>query len=330
MIYLGEQLYALSEYSKEASCWLGLKIKGRLTPSNLSGYNCGDPTCIYCKGKGKKRSGLDQDFKDLFTTAIIKELISAKPGRLFNLYQDLLAQYLQIRNKSKVLFDENAEKIFVDSGYTGWFLKEKKNYWLAKLLDQHTCTYCNREYIFVYKNNIGGKGMVSQFDHWFAKTDYPLLGLSFYNLVPSCATCNTIKSSTLFNLTNHLHPYIDRHISSSYSFSFLPTTINTNKIIFRNNYPLNQKGIDTVNALNLPLIFEGHSNKELQDLIDLRYKYSENYLNILLEKTFGNLNVSESERFRLIFGIELDEENYHKRILSKFKSDIIKELEIIK
>lgn len=330
MIYLGEQLYALSEYSKEATCWLGLKIKGRLTSTNLSGYYCGDTTCTYCTGNGKKRSGLDQDFTDLFTTAIIKEIISAKPPRLFDIYKDLLVQYLRIGGKSEFLFSKNGQKIFIESGYANWFLKEKKNYWLAKLIDQHTCTYCNREYIFVYKNNSGGKGMVPQFDHWFSKTDYPILGLSFYNLVPSCGTCNTIKSSTPFNLANHLHPYIDRHISSSYSFSFLPTAINTNKIIFKNNYPFNQKGLDTVNALNLPLIYEGHFNKELQDLIDLRYKYSENYLNILLEKTFSNLNMSENERFRLIFGIELDVENYHKRIFSKFKNDIIEQLKNIK
>ena len=330
MIYLGEQLYALSEYSKEATCWLGLKIKGRLTSSNLSGYNCGDTTCTYCTGNGKKRSGLDQDFIDLFTTAIIKEIISAKPQRLLNIYQDLLAKYLVKRGKSELLFKANGKRLFINSGYTDWFLKDKRNYRLAKLLDQHTCTYCNREYIFIYKNNNGGKGMVPQFDHWFAKTDYPILGLSFYNLVPSCATCNTIKSSTPFNLADHLHPYIDKSISSSYIFSFLPTTTNTNKIIFKNKSPFNQKGIDTVNALNLPLIFEGHSSKELQDLIDLKYKYSENYLNILLKKTFGNLNISKNEMFRLIFGIEIDEENYHKRILSKFKNDIIEQLRNIK
>src|SRR5690606_28834361 len=124
------------------------------------------------------------------------------------------------------------KELFVDSGYINWFLDEKKNYWLANLLDQHTCTYCNREYIFIYKKK--GKGMVPQFDHWFAKKDYPLLALSFYNLIPSCATCNTIKSSTPFNLRDHLHPYIDKNISSTYSFSYLPISNSQNKLIFKN------------------------------------------------------------------------------------------------
>lgn len=172
--------------------------------------------------------------------------------------------------------------------------------------------------------------MVPQFDHWFPKQDFPMLALSFYNLVPSCATCNTIKSTDNLNLSNHLHPYIDHNIASSYSFSYLPLDITKNQIIFKNNSFLNSKGIDTVKALNLELIYRGHSDKELQDLIDLRYKYSTNYLNILLEKMFPDIDISKEERYRLIFGIELEKENYHKRIFSKFKNDIINELISIK
>mgnify|MGYP000198918140 CR=1 FL=1 len=331
MIYLGDQIGALNSYSKEAFCWLIIKLKGRLTPSNSTGYSCGDTLCRPCN-HGNKRGGVDQGFRNIFTNVIIKELLEAKPQRLFDLNIELQAQFIRDTGKTEADFIENSKKIFVNSGYKGWFSKdesvgEKWNYRLARLLDKHTCTYCNREYIFVYRNFSGtGKGMVPQFDHWFAKTTFPLLALSFYNLIPSCATCNSIKSSTELNLIEHLHPYVNSNISSTYEFSYLPISNTDNRIIFKNRSLFNPKGIDTVNALNLPLIYKGHSSKELQDLIDLRYKYSDNYLNILLEKTFGNLNISKEERYRLIFGIELEEENYHKKIFSKFKSDIIKEL----
>ena len=65
-------------------------------------------------------------------------------------------------------------------------------------------------------------------------------------------------------------------------------------------------------------------------MFDLRYKYSANYLNILLDKMFPDIEISKEERFRLIFGIELEEKNYHKRIFSKFKNDIISELMSVK
>jgi len=328
MIYLGDQTDALNAYKKESVCWLSIKLKGRLTTSNSNGYSCGSSSCGHCNNSSVRR-GLDQNFKDLFTQDDIDKLINGKPKTLMEKFINLRNRYTRIKGNSREKFKQQCKLLFVNSGYESWFLKEKKNYWLAKQLNMHTCTYCNREYIFVYKK-LKGKGMVPQFDHWFAKTDFPLLALSFYNLIPSCATCNTIKSSTCFNLTEHLHPYVDSNISNTYTFSYLALTNTDNKIIFKNSSLYNTKGIDTVNALNLPLIYEGHSSKELQDLIDLRYKYSDNYLNILLEDTFGDLNISKEERYRLIFGIELDEENHHKRIFSKFKGDIISELLSIK
>lgn len=324
MIYLGDQLHALDNYSNQAICWLSIKIKGRRTKRNPLGYDCGSRACVDCT-KSKKRSGLDPRFTRIFTERAIRSLIKSKPDDLiFEL--DLLKRiFLSTSGTTLKIFNNNCKLLFVDSGYVNWFLAEKKNYLLANNLNQHTCTYCNREYIFTYKNKAGGKGMVPQFDHWFAKNDYPLLALSFYNLIPSCATCNTIKSKTPFNLNDYLHPYLDKNISSTYHFSYLSTGVNSNKISF-NKAGFSSKGLDTINALNLPLIYEGHSGKELQDLIDLRYKYSENYLNILLKKTFGDLEISKQERFRLIFGIEIEEQNLHQRIFSKFKNDIINEL----
>ncbi|WP_299547421.1 hypothetical protein [Seonamhaeicola sp.] len=325
MNYLGEQALALNLYSKEAICWLNIKLKGRRTVTNPTGHTCNETNCNHCK-KGNKRKGLDQEFRDLFSDEIISDLICSKPSRLFNINQYLRRQYGSISGKNVADFDKFCKELIVESGYERWFINRKKNYWLAKLLNQHTCTYCNREYIFVFKNSSGGKGMVPQFDHWFAKTDYPLLALSFYNLIPSCATCNTIKSATPFNLNDHLHPYVDKKISSSYNFSYLPINLSTNKIILKTVNTFDRKATNTIRALNLSLIYKGHSEKELQDLIDLRYKYTENYLNILLDKTFNGLRVSKEERFRLIFGIEIEEDKYHKRIMSKFKNDIIKEL----
>ena len=33
--------------------------------------------------------------------------------------------------------------------------------------------------------------MRPQFDHWFPKKKYPLLAISFYNLIPCCTYCNS-------------------------------------------------------------------------------------------------------------------------------------------
>ncbi len=87
----------------------------------------------------------------------------------------------------------------------------------------------------------------------------------------------------------------------------------------------------TLEGLGTKLVYSKHSEKELQDLIDLRMKYSENYLKNLLENTFEReIQMTKEEKYRLIFGIELSESSMHKRPFSKFKKDIIKELLSIK
>ena len=324
MIYLGEQIEALEEYGTEAICWLGVKLRGRQTVSKPSGYHCGKSSCQICNSSAKMRSGLAQDYRDLFSVTIIEEIIRAKPMRLFQLHKQLKNQYISL-GYSSLDFKEKSKKLFVESGYENhWFLPKKWNYKLARLLDRHTCSYCNREYIFVHQKK-SGKGMVPQFDHWFSKTDYPLLALSFYNLIPSCATCNGIKSTVTMDLNKHLHPYVDEQFSRAFFFSYLLTSSDSLRIILRSN-PLFSKSKETFETSELNMIYKSHSDKELADLYNLRYKYSDNYLKVLLEKTFKELEMTDQEKYRLIFGIELEEKYYHKRIMSKFKKDIIAEL----
>ncbi len=332
MIYLGDQMTALNAYSKEAVCWLNIKLFGKLKPNGM-GYKCSDSNCIICNKDLRKNTAINDVFRGLFSSQIIEDVVKSKPNQLLALIATLIAQYIPPSIAEDDSFDIQCKKLFVTSGYLGWFQKKdentpqlKWNYRLALLLDKHACTYCNREYIFVYENKNGGKGMVPQFDHWFAKTDFPLLALSFYNLIPSCATCNGIKSDIEMNLGDHLHPYVDPNISDSYRFSYFLNSIDALKVVLKNNSLLSFKPEKTFKALNLEMIYKGHSGKELKDLYELRYKYSENYLKILLENTFGNLSMTDQEKYRLIFGIELDDENYHKRIMSKFKKDIITEL----
>lgn len=56
------------------------------------------------------------------------------------------------------------------------------------ILGETVCPYCNRMYI-----NRSSDHTVCQFDHFFDIGTYPILAVSFYNLVPCCATCNLVK-----------------------------------------------------------------------------------------------------------------------------------------
>ncbi|MBC74226.1 MAG: hypothetical protein CMH47_18555 [Muricauda sp.] len=327
MIFLGEQKEALEKYRSVMLCWMKIKLRGKFhANNNPGGHNCNSPTCNVCSANIKRKTTLDPRFVDCFSDNTLNLLISAKPTYLGLIQDHILRPAFLGRGLTENEFKQQSKMLFVTSGYEGYFY-EKMNYRLAEWLDIHTCTYCNRQYIFVVRKSNGLKGIVPQFDHWFSKSDYPILALSFYNLIPSCGICNSsIKSDARLTLNDHLHPYVDIDISDTFKFSYLAISPTEYEIICRRSSIYNVKSRNTLAAMETKLLYKGHSNKELQDLIDLRYKYSDNYLNILLNKTFANLNITKSDRYRMVFGIEIDKENYHKRPFSKFKKDILDEL----
>ena len=75
------------------------------------------------------------------------------------------------------------------------------------------CPYCNGEYVFAFKldklaSDRPGKACKSPFDHYFPRARYPFLGLSLYNLIPSCPRCNSsMKKDKFKGLVDMPHPY---------------------------------------------------------------------------------------------------------------------------
>ncbi|OBW40664.1 hypothetical protein AB670_02986 [Chryseobacterium sp. MOF25P] len=219
---------------------------------------------------------------------------------------------------------ENLKICFRDRGYKTQFQENYGKEFLEKLgID--TCVYCNRNYTIQLVENRAR----AELDHWFPKESYPILALSFYNLIPSCHSCNHIKHSNSPNggwenaLTNINHPYLEDK-TATFSFSYFYSSINHPKIIIKSSSDKAKKSIE---FSKIDKIYESQSSRELKDLLELRYKYSNNYLDILLNKTFTReFYMSKEEAYRMVFGIEINEEDYHKRPFSKFKKDIIEEL----
>jgi hypothetical protein len=73
-------------------------------------------------------------------------------------------------------------------------------------------------------------------------------------------------------------------------------------------------------AMKIAEIYEHHQS-ELADLEMIRKKYGMSYLRSL-GKLLGT-KLSEKEVYRLMFGVEYDDQNFYKRPLSKLKKDIL-------
>lgn len=242
-----------------------------------------------------------------------------------NFYQKLfLRVYVKQLKKIEQIFDY--EKILGNN--------KPKSYWLSKQINTNTCTYCNRLYANVIEigNGSNNDKRIARpfFDHWYPKSKYPILALSYYNLIPSCSVCNSsIKGSIDFDIDTHIHPY-KKEEGNDFKFSYRHESLTTHNVIIRDFNSLSIKAKRTIQDFKIRDVYDVHSDKELKDLLDLRYKYSNNYIVELFENTFNELKISEEEIYRLIFGVETNEENYHKRSFNKFKHDIIEELKNIK
>ncbi|NHQ72813.1 HNH endonuclease, partial [Elizabethkingia miricola] len=146
-----------------------------------------------------------------------------------------------------------------------------------------TCVYCNRNYTLdLIKDRAR-----AELDHWFPKENYYLLALSFFNLIPSCHSCNHIKHNNSPQggwenaIRNINHPYL-ADTNEKFTFDYILTNIGSPKTTVKyNNHQ--EKIKNTLEFNKIKEIYDAHSDRELKDLYNLRYNYSNNYLEILIK-----------------------------------------------
>ena len=124
----------------------------------------------------------------LFCERDFREVISCPPMRF--------AKEIELfRNKFFPTDYNDKEWLSFKTYMKGQYEKVRKSYLynVLKSLDIKVCPYCNRQYIFNVDN---GRKVSAQFDHFYSKSEYPYLALSFYNLIQCCPTCNKAKGET--------------------------------------------------------------------------------------------------------------------------------------
>lgn len=183
----------------------------------------------------KKRKGFDgeirswrkieRDFKKLYAEKIdqalktLRDKSDAKYHPLLdwciektpNWLTDKPTKLEKVKNvvdeKYKALLSEN--KKFRDELLGAYGYEHSNLLELARWLNVKTCPYCNMQYTLyaeAYKDGELVEKMAKfQYDHFFDKAEYPMLSMSLYNLIPSCASCNQGKSKRPLSMA--FHPY---------------------------------------------------------------------------------------------------------------------------
>ncbi len=179
------------------------------------------------------------------------------------------------------------------------------------------------------------------FDHFFKKSAFPWLSLSFYNLVPSCYVCNSnFKGQKVFSTEKYLHPFIEGFegvlnfetgiSGATYSLGGEEDfTIEIAKV--KSALPKQiKKAIRNAKVFHLSFLYNNHKDY-IGEIIKKTQWYNKTRLDELNNEIGdGKLFTSNEEVMRIALGNYLMPEQMGKRVLSKITRDIAKEFNFAK
>jgi hypothetical protein len=137
---------------------------------------------------------------------------------------------LTIRSKG-VLKSHDFGKLLLDRVFNYKAFRSSQNcvnFYKRLGLERKHCFYCGSSEITVISKTAPTSSnyrdehnrMLFDLDHFYLKSRYPFLSLSFYNLIPCCGICNsTYRGTKDFNIKTHINPFLDS-FDENYYFSF--------------------------------------------------------------------------------------------------------------
>lgn len=222
-------------------------------------------------------------------------------------------------------------RIFVENIYGKQNFFNKSDFIRKKGL--RICPYCGRSYIFSVTRKGSQIDVKPQIDHFIPKGEFPFLAFSYYNLIPSCDSCNVVCKKEQKPLTkkNHLYTvsnpymYIDEPIfqfklqNLNIFSDFLSTKEQNIQIDFN---PKLKNKIDLYEKLfGLKSLYKEH-NDLAHDLL-IRKQYWTSNTNQQYYKNILNCDPNIREKMILAFlGFYESPDGHGKHPFSKFLSDI--------
>lgn len=194
-----------------------------------------------------------------------------------------------------------------------------------------TCVYCNMQYALTIDHSKG----LYELDHRFPKSKYPYLCTTFYNLQPSCPTCNHGKNTATagFGLyttdPNDLHPF--HLLSNSHLYlekrRFNPKYINIH-LVSSDVHNLTNCQLAKTHEKDFMIDSAYAAVKDVAEETIWRCKaYDDTYKDLFI-KNFPEL-YNKDALHRFVFGTYSDDKNVHCRPLTKLIRDIEKDMGVI-
>lgn len=225
-----------------------------------------------------------------------------------------IAEIANVYNSRQIKMPKKYKKFIIDTLYKQRFPRKE----FAEELQVTVCPYCNRNFV-----NSTYKRTMCDLDHFYDKETYPILAVSFYNLVPVCHACNHAKASNAISYSPHNTKFnTDDLLSFDFYIGGIDYWVDNKQIGIE--IDCSRELESNVQELKLREVYQIHSDI-VQECIKKAIMFNPDYMTDLFN-TYNGLFESEEELYRIVFGNYMEESSYGKRPLSKLTKDILSKL----
>lgn len=245
----------------------------------------------------------------------------------FKKWDDILTDKVEYGKEKKFY-----EHIIDCMGYADIRSNLMRQYMKAQKIE--TCVYCNAQSAITTKEFVedGKKKQIAtyQFDHRMPESKFPFLCTSYYNLQPSCSTCNQIKRArtALFELYTR-----DKEDLDVFRFELTPDKAvmayvkdDMDRLEVKLRCDSDAALLENHQKLfHIDLIYAEHMDvvKHIIVILQANSDYYRQSLQDGVRELFPN-GVEDPEYF--FFGYYMKKENVHLQPLSKLVQDIVEEI----
>ena len=225
-----------------------------------------------------------------------------------------IAEIANMYNSRQIKMPKKYKKFIIDTLYKQRFPRKE----FVEELQVTVCPYCNRNFV-----NSTYKRTMCDLDHFYDKETYPILAVSFHNLVPVCHACNHAKASNAISYSPHNTKFnTDDLLSFDFYIGGIDYWVDNKQIGIE--IDCSRELESNVQELKLREVYQIHSDI-VQECIKKAIMFNPDYMTDLFN-TYNGLFESEEELYRIVFGNYMEESSYGKRPLSKLTKDILSKL----
>lgn len=238
---------------------------------------------------------------------------------------DIQTNYLRLLAHCSPKEKKTIEKIFNYSAH-----RQKAEFMEHfKKLNIKSCPFCNNNYVYFYKQKAKQYNTIATLEHYYPKSKYPHLSLSFYNLIPSCNTCNSKFKGTKEHEGNILHPYIE-DFNEKANFSVIVDALPIKKDIeLKIELTSNDERCkNSIDRFQLDKIYDEH--RDIAKVIwNTTQAYNDDRINELYKNFYETLGYSREDVKNFAFCSYLDKNDINRRNHTKLTQDILKQFELL-